>query len=330
LQMTGAKLSGTEVIAATVEAITKAEEARIYDQAWQGCNRLEQMIFEGTPQYPFYTQAVERLDKIGAKLATDLAARTPQASLSELQTFTKSWEGCKGLDPVSKQIDIYGQQHLTKILASKSHGAESLTKFIELWADYPVAKTARKALADKGDKELTALTSQSNKPTVLKLQAFERRWSGAPAAEKAKSLANELALVDLERILKLRPNAAMYTGFMKRWKGYDVCEQAGEKFGEKIKPLLETIDAGKDEDRAMKLKRFATSWDPLPIAEEARLRRNTVAAKILATINALTSDKLKYYRLRSFARTYADTPSADEAGKTLKALVETLRTQPRN
>jgi hypothetical protein len=326
LQMTGATLSGSEVIAATVEAITKAEKARKYEQAWQGCNRLGQMIFEGTPQYPFYTQAVERLGLIGTKLAEDLAARSPKASLNELQKFAKAWSGCKGLDPVNKQIDIYGQQHLTKLLAGRSHGAESLGKFIKLWSDYPVAETARKALADKGQEALTALTSPKKKPTILKLQAFERRWSGTPAAEKAKSLANELALVDLERILKLRPNATMYTGFLKRWKGYDVCEQAGAKFGEKIKPLLETIDAGKDVDRAAKLKRFATTWAPLPIAEEAHTRRNAVAVNILATINALTSDKLKYYRLRSFIRTYADTPSADTAQKTLKELTATLRT----
>ncbi|MBT3202432.1 MAG: hypothetical protein HN350_21240 [Phycisphaerales bacterium] len=326
LQITGAKLTGSERIAATIEAITSAEKARKYDKAWAACNRLGQMIFEGTPQYPFYTQAVERLDKIGTKLAAELAARTPKASLSELQRFAKSWDRCKGLAPVNKQIDIYGQQHLSKLLAARSVGAESLGKFIEKWADYPVAETARKALADKAQEALTALTSQPRKPTVLKLQAFERRWAGSPAAAKAKSLANELAVVDLERILKLRPSATMYTGFLKRWKGYDVCEQAGEKFSEKVKPLLETIDAGKDVDRAAKLKRFAVTWAPLPIAEEAQTRRNAVAVKILATINDLTSNRIKYYRLRNFIRTYADTPSAEDAQKTLKELAGTIRT----
>ena len=73
-------------------------------------------------------------------------------------------------------------------------------------------------------------------------------------------------------------------------------------------------------------KRFAASWTPLAIAEEAQTRRNTVASKILDTINALTSDKFKYYRLLSFARTYADTPSAGAAQTTLKELLGTIRT----
>ncbi len=93
---------------------------------------------------------------------------------------------------------------------------------------------------------------------------------------------------------------------------------------------MELIDKGKDADRAAKLKQFAVRWAPLPIAQEARTRRNSVAAGILETINALTSDKLKYYRLRSFIRIYADTPSADEARKTLKELLEALKTKSRN
>jgi hypothetical protein len=330
LQMTGAKLSGSEVIAATVEEITKAEKARKYEKAWAGCKRLGKMVYEGTPQYPFYTQAVERLEKTGTALATELAGQTPKASLGKLQTFARAWEGCKGLEPVNKQIDAYGQQHLSKLLASKSHGAESLNKFIKQWSDYPVAETARKALCDKGEKELATLTGGKSKPSVLRLQAFQRRWSGTPAAEKAKSLANKFAVTDLERVLKLRPNATLYTGFLKRWKGYPVCEQAEEKFSEKVKPLLEAIDTGKDADRAMKLKSFAARWAPLPLAEEARTRRNSLATNILAAIDSLTSDKIKYYRLRSFIRTYADTPSSDEARKTLQELVETLKTKSRN
>jgi len=330
LQMTGAKLSGSEIIAATVEAIKKAEKARKYDKAWQACRRLGQMVYDGTPEYPFYTQAVGRLEKVGAKLSADLAARTPQANLRELQVFVKTWEGCKGLDPVNKQVNTWGEQQLTRLLASKAPGPESLGKFVEQWSNYPVAETARKALSEKGEKEFAALTSQSRKPSILKLKAFERRWSGTPAAEKAKSMANELAMADLERILKLRPNATMYTGFLKRWKGYGVYDQAAEKFDEKVKPLLEKIDTGKDADRAMKLKRFAMSWDPLPVAEEARVRRDTVAARLLAAIEALTSDRLKYYRLRSFLRIYGDTSAADEARTTLKELVDALKTKPRN
>jgi hypothetical protein len=330
LQMTGAKLSGSEVIAATVEAITKAEKARKYDKAWQACRRLGQMVYDGTPEYPFYTQAVGRLEKIGTKLSTDLAARTPQANLRELQAFVKTWEGCKGLDPVNKQVNAYGQQQLSKLMSSKAPGPAALGKFVEQWSEYPVAETARKALAEKGEKELAALTSQTKKLSILKLKAFERRWSGTPAAEKAKSMANELAMADLERILKLRPNATLYTGFLKRWKGYGVYDHATEKFDEKVKPLLEKIDTGKDADRAMKLKRFAASWDPLPVAEDARARRDAVAARLLTAIEALTSDRLKYYRLRSFLRTCGDTSAADEARTTLKELVEALKTKPRN
>ena len=330
LQMTGAKLSGSEVIAATVEAIKKAEKARKYDQAWKACRRLGQMVYDGTPEYPFYTEAVERLEKVGTKLSADLAARTPQANLSELRAFVETWEGCKGLEPVNKQVNACGERQLSKLMASKAPGPESLGKFAKQWSDYPVAETARKALAEKGEKELAALTSQGKKPSILKLKAFERRWSGTPAAEKAKSMANELAVAELERILKLRPNATLYTGFLKRWKGYGVYDQAAEKFDEKVKPLLETIDTGKDVDRAMKLKRFAMSWDPLPVAEEARVRRDAVAAKLLATINALTSDKLKYLRLLSFLRIYGDTSAADEARTTLKEFVDSLKTQPRN
>ena len=330
LQMTGAKLSGSEIIGATVEAIKKAEEADKYAEAWAGCRRLGKMIYEGTPHYPFYTEAVERLGEVGTKLATDLTGRTPQASLKELQEFAEAWEGCEGLDPVNKQIDSYGQQHLKKIMASKSHGAESLVKFIDKWSAYPVAESARKAMADKGQEELTALLGAKRKPTVLKLQAFERRWSGTPAAQKAKSMANEFAVTDLDRVLKLRPNSTMYTGFMRRWKGYPVREQAAEKFDEKVKPLLELVDKGKDEERAMKLKRFAATWAPLPVAQEAIVRRNSIAADILETIKALTSDKIKYYRLRSFVRTYADTPSADAARKTLTELIEAIKTKSRN
>ncbi len=330
LQITGAKLSGSEVIAAIVEAITKAEKSRKYEQAWAGCRKLGEMVYEGAAHYEFYTQAAERLEKVGAKLAAELAAQTPKPSLAKLQAFAKAWKGAEGLAPVDKQIDAHGQQHLTRILAGKSHGAESLGKFIEQWSDYPVAETARKALAEKADKDLADLTGGKIKPTMLKLKAFERRWSGTPAAEKAKSLVGTFAQADLERVLKLRPNATLYTGFLKRWKGYDVCTAAEEQFDEKVKPLLELIDKGKDADRAAKLKQFAVRWAPLPIAQEARTRRNSVAAGILETINALTSDKLKYYRLRSFIRIYADTPSADEARKTLKELLEALKTKSRN
>jgi len=330
LQMTGAKLSGSEVIAAIVAEITKAEKARKYEKAWSQCTRLGKMVYEGTPQYPFYTQAVERLEKIGTRLATQLAEQTPRVSLGKLQAFAKAWDGCKGLEPVNKQIDAYGQQHLSRLLAGKSHGAESLGKFIEQWSDYPVVETARKALAEKGETELAVLTGEKTKPSVLKLQAFERRWAGTPAAAKAKSMANALALTDLERILKLRPNAAIYTGFLKRWKGYDVCARVEEKFNEKVKPLLELVDKGKDADRAMKLKQFAARWAPLPIAQEARIRRSAVAARILEAIGALTSDKLKYYRLRSFLRTYGDTSADEQARTTLKELVDKLKTRPRN
>ncbi|MCP4375306.1 MAG: hypothetical protein GY794_03895 [bacterium] len=327
LQMTGAKLSGTEVIAATVKAITKAEKTGKYDKAWQGCKTLDEMVYEDTPQYPFYIQAVKRLEKIGTTLAAELAAKKPKANLRELRTFAEAWDGCKGLGAVNKQINAYGQQHLDKLLASKSHGPQSLNKFIEQWSDYPIAKTAQKALADKGEKELTALTSNTRKPSLLKLQAFERLWSGTPAAEKAKSLANEFALTDLELILKLKPNATMYTGFLKRWKGYDVCEQAIEKFNEKAKPLLEKVDTGKDPDRALKLKRFATSWAPLPVAKEAQKRRNAVASKILTAITALKPNKTKYYRLRSFLRIYADTSSANKARTAMKKITKTLKTR---
>ncbi len=330
LQITGARLSGSEVIAATVEAITKAEKARKHEQAWALCAKLGQMVYQGAAHYEFYTQALQRLEKVAATQAAELAAKTPKATLAKLQAFAKAWKGSEGLAPVNKQIDAYAQQHLTRILASKSHGPESLIKFIKQWSDYPVAETAKKALSEKADKDLATLTGGKVKPTMLKLKAFQRRWSGTPAAEKAKSLVGTFAQADLERVLKLRPNATLYTGFLKRWNGYDICESAGEQFSEKAKPLLELIDKGKDADRAAKLKQFAARWSPLPIAEEARTRRNSVAATILETTNAVASDKLRYYRLRSFARTYADTPSADEARKAIKDLVETLRTKPRN
>jgi len=330
LKMTGAQLSGTKVIAATIEAIKSDEKARKYDKAWSGCRRLSEMVYEGMPQYAFYIEAVERLEKIGAKLAGQLAERTPAASLSELQKFAESWKGCKGLEPVDKQIDGHGQALLKKLQAGKSHGAESLKKFIEQWSDYPVADAARKALADKADAELAALTGEGKKPTMLKLKAFERRWAGTPAADKAKSQVGAFAQADLERTLKLRPNATLYTGFMKRWAGYDICEPAGDRFSEKVKPLLEIADKGKDAERAMNLKRFASRWAPLPIAQEARLRRNSIAAEILAGIGELTSDRARYYRLRSFIRMYADTPSVDEARESLKELLESLKTKSRN
>jgi hypothetical protein len=330
LQMTGATLSGSEIIAATVQEIVKAEKARKYDKAWVACRRLGQMIFEGTPEYPFYTEAVERLEKIGAKKATELAASTPQANLRKLQEFVKIWKGCKGLEPVNKQVNTFGEQELTRLLGSKAPGPESLGKFVEKWSDYPVAETARNALSEKGEKELAALTSKGRKPSILKLKAFARRWAGTPAAEKAKSMAGELAVADLERILKLRPSATLYTGFLKRWKGYEIYDRAAEKFDEKVRPLLEKIDSGKDADRALKLKTFARRWDPLPIAEEARTRRDAVAVKLLAAITDLTSDRLKYYRLRTFLRMYGDTPAAKDARTALKELVEALRTKSRN
>lgn len=313
LLMTGAKLSEAQVVAAKVQSVRTAEAARRYSQAWQECRLLGKIVYEGTTEHTFYRQTLARLQKTGAKLAGELAAKSPRPALGELRTFLTRWDGCDGLEPVHHAVNAAGDGELTELLAQSRGTNDALREFARQWARYPVAARASAALADRGETALKDLTRRGKKPSLTVLKAFVTRWAGTPAAAKAdvmaRELGNKLARTDLERILKDRPTAMVYAGFLKRWKGYPVADEAAAMFNDKAKGLLAKADVGTDAQRARNLRYFARSWAFLPVGGEALKRRNEIAAKLLREITALTDGK-KMPRLRSFIRTYGDTPAA--------------------
>jgi len=328
LQMTGAKLSGSEIITATVKAIRAAEKAKRYAKAWQACRKLGEMVYDDSPEQAFYKDADKRLRQTGARLAGELSNRSPKPSLIQLRKFAKEWEGCDGLEPIRQAANTWGEKQLAVLAGSKRPAPEAFGRFLKEWEGYPVAEKARETMSEKGEKEFAGLTAgkkAGKKPSLIKLKVFRRRWSGTPAADKAADMINDIAKSGLQRILKGRLNAYTCAGFLKRWKDYPVHDEAAAKFNEKARAVLDKADTGTDTQRAINLRNFAKLWDPLPVAEEARSRRNDVAASLLSKITALKSRQARRYRLRAFIRTYGDTPAAEEAKTALDEITTDSR-----
>jgi len=316
LLMTGAQLSEVQVVAAKVAAVSKAEAARKYASAWAACSELGKIVYENTPEYTFHQDARQRLAVVGAKLGSDLASKSPPATLRELRAFLAAWEGCSGLEPVHKATNTAGEGDLARLLASPRATPEAIKAFVARWQGYPVAEQATKALADRGAKALAALTARG-KPSSTTLKRFMTTWAGTPAAAQAEQLAKDQVNVqgrgELARILKGRPDPSAYARFLKRWQGTPTGDEALTQFNAKGAELLAKIDTGTPAQRARSLMYFARTWSALPVGATATTRRNAIAASLLDEIKALTSKRDRARRLTDFIRTYSDTPAATEA-----------------